>query len=223
MTPLEAYKKFLLRINKNDTNVNVSIPKGEFVLLFNEETSTWLKTKLKEDNSTELIEEVEELLEVDKELELLDTKPLFVEFKTPIDFFKKVSVYCIADKNSCQDNILVAHSFKIKNLNYLTVNENEKPSFEYQETLVSQSGGKTLIYKTDFDVKKCFLTYYRTPIKLDIEGYININGENSKNVETDLSDQNIEEVLDLCAKTVLGRYEHIEAYQIAQKQTIDNK
>jgi hypothetical protein len=223
MTPLEVYKKFLLRINKNDTNVNVSIPKGEFILLFNEEVQKWLSNKIQVNQTTSLIEDIEELLEVDFELEKLEDKRLFTEFKRPSNFFASVSAYCLATKGSCIDNVLITHNFKPKNLNYLITNENEKPSFEYQETLITFSSGKVLIYKTDFDVNTCFLTYYRLPIKLDIEGYINIDGNTSTNVQTDLQDTNIEEVLDMCAKTILGRYEHIEGYQIAQKQVIDNK
>ena len=48
MTSLEAYKHFLLLINKNDSNTNVNISKGEFVLLFNSQKRVWLNEKLSE-------------------------------------------------------------------------------------------------------------------------------------------------------------------------------
>jgi hypothetical protein len=43
MTSVEAFKRFQLKINKNDTNTDVDINRGEFVLLYNEQKDVWLR------------------------------------------------------------------------------------------------------------------------------------------------------------------------------------
>ena len=43
----ELYKKFLLKINKNDTNSNVKVPISQFVLIYNEQQRLWLDNIIK--------------------------------------------------------------------------------------------------------------------------------------------------------------------------------
>lgn len=217
MTPLEVYKRLLLKVNKNDTNANIKIPRGEFVLLFNSELLKWLSYTLGDKEDTDAIEDVYELYEADKELTFIAEKPFFTEFALPNDFFAKSSTYCVATKGDCKDIILTAWDFKPKNKSVITTNDNHSPSFEFRETLFSLTNNKLLIYRDDFTVNKVYISYYRQPIALDIEGYKHIDGTSSTNIATDLGDFNIEEVLNNCAKAILGNYQNVEAYQVADK------
>lgn len=215
MLPLEAYKEFLLRINKNDTNKNINVPKGEFILLFNEQRLFWLDKFINDNIGTDLIEDIAEMYEPDTELVKLEDKDTLSSFTLPTDFFKKASVYCIVSKGDCTDVVMVAWDFKPKNKNINLQNSNEGPSFEYQETDYSLAGQKLLLYKTDFNIDKAYLSYYRTPIAMDIAGYKRLDGTTSTDVVTDLSDFNISQILDRCATITLGRYQNAEGTQIA--------
>lgn len=59
MTSLEAYKLYLLKANKNDTNKNIGISKGEFVLFYNSQAPIWLDIKLEQCLSSDKINDIE--------------------------------------------------------------------------------------------------------------------------------------------------------------------
>lgn len=216
MTSLEAYKNFLFKINKNDTNRNIRIGKGTFVLMYNEQADVWLSNKLNRDNDSSEKNDIEELLVHDKELEELRSFNSYTEFKLPEDHFEYEASYSLACKGKCKDRVLYNWDFKSKNKNVLFQDENNNPSFEYEQTLVNLSGGKLLVFKTDFDINKQFLTYYRRPRQIDIEGYIKVNGQPSKNVDPDISDKSVNEIVNRCAIEVIRRYENPEGFQLAK-------
>jgi len=205
ITPLEVYKEFLLRVNKNDTNKNINVPRGEFVLLFNEQVLLWLDNYITDNLGTDIIEDIAEMYEPDKELTQLADQETFTSFNLPVYFFKKASVYLTATKGECSGVVMVAWDFKPKNKNFTIQNANLVPSFEYQETNYSLAGNTLILYKSDFTIDKAYLSYYRKPAQLDIEGYKRLDGSQSANSSTDLDN----------AQIALGRYENIQGTQIA--------
>jgi hypothetical protein len=223
MHPLEIYKKFLLKVNKNDTNGNIKVPKSQFVLIFNEEKRKYLQKALDVKESSIGIEDLEELLVVDKPLDKVDTYTLKVDFKLPENYLKSVSSYVIASKGSCNGVVLYNWFVKPKDINVLLQNYNQRPSFEYQETLMTINNSLMSVYKTDFNIDEVYYTYYREPKDLDIEGYTHIDGTPSTNVYTDFADINIEAVIDCAVTEALRNYESTEQLQIAlQRQQASN-
>lgn len=215
ISPLEVYKEFLLRVNKNDTNKNISVPKGEFVLLFNEQAPLWLDKFIDDNLSTDSIEDVAEMYQPDTELVKLADKELFSQFTLPSNFLKKAAVYLTATKGECKDVVMVAWDFKPKNKNFTIQNANLTPSFEYQETNYALAGNTLILYKSDFTIDKAYLSYYRKPTQLDLKGYKHLDGTESSDASTDLDDINVYKVLNVCAEIALGRYQNIEGTQIA--------
>lgn len=216
MTALEAYKNFLLKINKNDTNRNVRIGKGTFVLMYNEQADIWLANKLDRDNDSSEKNDISELLIHDEELTLFKQNTSFDEFSTPLDLFEYESSYSIACKGRCKERKLYNWDFKTKNKNVLFQDENNNPSFEYEQTLVNLSGDKLLVFKTDFSIDKQYLTYYRRPRQIDIEGYTKVNGQPSKNVDPDISDKSVNEIINRCSIEVIRSYENPEGFALAK-------
>jgi len=197
LNSIELYKKFLIDINKNDTNTNIKINKGEFVLIFNRNLLKWLRNKIDNTNNSSKKNEIEQLLIYDKELKKIKTTENFVEFELPDDYFDIETSYSIAEKETCKRK-LYNWDFKARNRNSLEQNENQNPSFEYEETLVNISNGKFLTFKTDFKILKQYLTYFKQPKFIDLEGYIKIDGTPSKNIDSDLYDIYTDEILDIC-------------------------
>ena len=218
MTPQTAYKEFLLKVNKNDTNANIKIPKSQFVLLFNEEKNIFVEDKIKSEESSVEIEAISELLELDKPLVLESVSKIKDDYKLPEDFLRRTTSYVLADKGACKDNVMVAWIIKAKNRDIYLQNANLRPSFEYQETFAILNNDKISFYKTDFNITEAYLNYYRMPKDLDIEGYTKIDGTPSVDAETDLCDDNIRIVINRAATAAMRNYESVEQFQLAQSR-----
>lgn len=224
MTSIEAYKKFLLKVNKNDTNSNIRVSKGEFVLLFNEERLKWLNDDIFRDESSEKIDQIKELLVVDNTLQKIEDKPFSSTFALPNNFYQEVGSYCIAEKGECKEAIIINWFKKPKDINVLLQNSNERPSFEWRETIAVVTGSLLLIYKRAFGINQAYLTYYKQPDPIDLTGYIHIDGTPSINLNSDLTDDNMAIVIDRVVTQVLGNYDNVEQWQIAaEKQKADEQ
>lgn len=214
MTSIEAYKRFLLKINKNDTNTNIKVNKGEFVLIFNEQARIWLADQIKKYSDTYEKNDVSSLLSYDNELEKVRDNESYSEFKLPNDYFDYESSYSIASRKDCKDRKLYNWDFKGKNRNVLERDENENPSFDYEETLINPSEDKLLVFKTDFEISKQYLTYFKEPNNIDIEGYIKFDGSRSTNIDSDLADYYVNQIINLCAVEVDANYGNVEKFQL---------
>jgi hypothetical protein len=216
MKAIELYKSFLLKINKNDTNSNISISKGEFVILYNEQKKIWLAEKIKAKNNDIDIHDLERLYIKDKEIKKSKSDNNSSYFKLPDDYYTYDSSYSVAKKEKCErelSNWLV----KPKNVNVLLSDTNNSPSFEYEETICIVSQNHLVVYKDDFSIEKIFLSYYKEPVNIDIEGYIKFDGTLSTDIDPiDLDDKSISEIINRCALETIRIYENPEGFSLAQ-------
>jgi hypothetical protein len=216
MKAIELYKSFLLKINKNDTNSNISISKGEFVILYNEQKKIWLSEKIKVKSNDIDIHDLERLYVKDKEIKKSKSDNNSSYFKLPDDFYMYDSSYSLAKKEQCVrelSNWLV----KPKNVNILLNDTNNSPSFEYEETICIISQNQMVVYKDTFEIEKIFLSYYKEPINIDIEGYIKFDGTLSTDINPlDLDDKSISEIINRCALETIRIYENPEGFSLAQ-------
>jgi len=218
MTSKEAYKRFLLKVNKNDSNSNIRISKGEFVITFNEMKRTWLSENLIDKASSHKIHELENLLVPDVKLPKIKKDNNSIHFKFPLDLFQYDSSYSIAKKGKCVTS-LVNWLVKPKNVRSLLEDTNNNPSFEYEETICILSEGNLVVYITDFDITEQHLSYYKEPKDLDLEGYINIQGLPSSDIDPiDLNDKQIDEIINRCALEITMRYDNIPSTQLASER-----
>lgn len=216
MKVIELYKSFLLKINKNDTNSNINISKGEFVILYNEQKKIWLEEKLKSKSNDIDIHDLERLYIKDKEIFKSKSDTNSSHFELPTDYYKYDSSFSLAKKGKCLrelSNWLV----KPKNVNTLLNDTNNSPSFEYEETLCIISQNHIVVYKDDFDIEKVYISYYKVPMDIDIEGYIKFDGTLSTNIDPiDLNHKSISEIINRCAIETIRIYENPEGFQLAQ-------
>lgn len=223
LTPNEIYTKLLFKLNKNDTNSNIKIPKGVFVILFNEQKRKYLDKALANEESSDLINNFSEILALNTPLTKVSESTLSDSFKLPADFLKEVSSYSLASKNKCNNSVITNWFIKPKDINVLLQNVNHKPSFEYQETLAIINNNNISIYKEDFKINKTFLSYYKNPPDLDIEGYIKPDGTKSQNISTTLSDTNIDKILDRTVVEISSNYQSVEQLQLALQRQQTNE
>lgn len=214
MTSIEAYKRFLLKINKNDTNTNIKVNKGEFVLIFNEQSRIWLADQIKRFSDTYEKNDVSSLLAYDKKLVRIKDNKEFSEFEFPEDYFDYESSFSIASRGKCKGRKLYNWDFKGKNRNVIDQDQNNNPSFDYEETIINPSENKLLVFKTDFEISEQYLTYFKEPANIDIKGYIKFDGSQSTDVDSDLGDYYVNQIINLCAVEVDVNYGNVEKFQL---------
>lgn len=218
MTSQEIYKRFLLELNKNDSNEGVNILPSSFVLLFNTERLRWLEQKLDQYADNWKLQHLNNLLEVDKLLTKQNEYSDAVEFKLPEEFFRHAYSFSIADKGGCKGQKVF--NFEKKALGFHTVlaDDFSKPQFEYRETPFIITQNKIRVFFEDFKIQRVYASYYRLPKPIDIAGYTKFDGSPSVNLDTDLIDDQIDEVIERVVKRVAGQVGDVEKHQVAQER-----
>lgn len=213
----EIYKSYLIKINTNDTNKNIKVNEGVFVKVFNEQSKVWLQNEIKEDSSDFSKNRVSDLLVFDSSLKINKLTTNYTEFVLPEDYFDYTSSYSIADKGECKNRVLLNWDFKVKNRNSLFQNSNFSPSFDYEETLVNISRNNLLVFVDGFSVTATYLTYYSTPVEIEIAGYIKENGETTtKNIGTNLSDTFINEIINMSVIETIRVFGNPDGFELAK-------
>lgn len=134
--------------------------------------------------------------------------------------------YIIADKGKCKNRIIWINKDLVKHgdIQFLLNNEDYKPSFEYQETFNTITGGNISIY-TDgtFTPKELKILYVRYPKKIDKTGYIDFDGNNSIDQDCELVEYLEDELLDLTIANLADYTENMTAGQMARMRIITDE
>lgn len=225
MTSTETYKKFELKINKLSTNDNIDISPGEFVLIYNEQQNKKFEFDFR-DRSTRKIDMVQKLIVKNSPLtkRVVENNYNYSDFKLPSNYFDYISSYSLATSGPCKDRVIYNEELKLANENILYKDDYNTPSFDYQEGFVSLANDGLQVYTNGFEVTNTFMTYYRYPVEIDIEGYIKIDGTTlSTNINPELPDSYVDKIIDWCVREVTGTYSDIEGYQVANNKTTQNE
>lgn len=214
MTSREAYNRFLLKINKVDTNTEIAILILLFVLLYNSESLKWLSEKITKKESTDDINDINELLVNDYSISVSDIHETHDDFNLPDDFFYYVNSYSKATNGNCNKNLL-HYMIKPKNRNVYYEDESSKLSLEWEETFVELSNNKILVFKDNFSVIELLLDYYKKPLKIDISGYYDSDNNLSKDINLDINDMSVNEIIDRCAVEIIRQYENLEGFELS--------
>ena len=134
--------------------------------------------------------------------------------------------YVIADKGRCKGRIIWINKDLVKHgdIQFLINNEDFTPSFEYQETFNTISGGVISIY-TDgtFTPIELKLMYVRYPIKIDKEGYEDFEGTPSTDQDCELEEYLEDELLDLTITNLADYTENMAAAGTARVRSQTNE
>jgi hypothetical protein len=210
MTSQEIYKRFLLKINKNDSNDGVNILPSHFILLFNTEAVRWLGEKLRKEGDNIRLDQLDTMLESDVPLTLIKKFDDYSYFQLPEDFYRHASSFSVCDGDECKD-VKVYH-FEKKSLGFTATlaDDFNRPQFDFEETPIIITKNRMKIYFDDFEIKKVFLSYYRVPTIIDIAGYTKIDGSASTDIDCDLVPDSIDEILNRAAVEVNREYKDTE-------------
>ena len=216
MNPELEYIKFLLKINKGDTQFNISCDKARYVLLINECKNRWVEKHIKSKDSI-LIESLQEIVETVNYDSGID-KDSYIEYELKEDFYESISAQCTAEKNGCKKK-LFSREIKNQNKNFFEFDENLKPDFNFEWTFHTIQSNKLKVYKTDFNINKIVFSYYKVLPDFDVEGYTKIDGTLSTNTPLPLSQQYFDQITNLAVEEFMRDFENINGLQIAQNRT----
>lgn len=207
-------------INKNDSNNGVNILPSHFVLLFNAETARWLAEELKKDEDNIDVNMIQFLLLTDFPVLPVNKQKEFIEFAMPPDFFQLYGSYSYASRGPCTGVKIWNFEKKPGNLIPILQDVDTKPSFDYEEAPFIIGGDKLKIYfEEDCVLGDTYINYYRLPIPIDMEGYINFQGNESTNVDPELDDFNLIQILGRLASEIARQVKDGEALQFDQDRT----
>lgn len=217
----EVYISFVNMVNSNATNNNLSVDKFRFVTLFNSTAIRYVQWMLEKRND-DSIRNISNLLILDKQLQpdvLTDTISTFV---LPKDYFEFANLSLVASKGNCSGKKISTFEAKSEDVEELLADESNKPSFEWRETFYLLSENKVAAYKTDFNIDKAFLSYYKYPKKVDIAGYINLNNQPSSNIDPDFDDKVVNKILQAMAKEFSANKGDTASYQLNSDRLFSN-
>lgn len=217
VSPELIFLKFLNKVNKGNTQGDTAIDKDRFVLIFNEVKNRWVEQHLKEKDSIL----IDSLWEIVKTTELKVPKVNiddYSEYEIPGDFYELILASCIAKRGSCRRKIFL-REVKNQDKNNLRFNSNYRPDFDYEWSFVSLQDSHIRVYKKDFDVEGLSIEYYKVIPDLDIEGYIHLDGSLSTNVPIPLSEQYVDQIINLAAEEFERNFQNPQDLQIAKDRT----
>jgi hypothetical protein len=223
-------------LNKLSTNEHQQIPVEDKVLVLNTAQNILVKQKVDGNNIYKIgldgfkkrYQDLQFLVENPEDHPLkvtLSDKYLNKYITTVTDISPKfmfyLDSYMIADKGDCKNRILYTNGDLVKHADITTLllNNNYKPSFEYQEIIVDISSDE-LHYYTDgtFTPKRVYLTYVRYPKEIDLEGYVKFDESESITQNCELEDYLEDELLDIAAGLLADYTENPFAAVSAEKR-----
>lgn len=214
MTSITAYTSFLNLANKLNSNDDVNIDSGRFVLLYNKHSHVWLEQKVRKTKSTQKIDEIQQLVKENVALvEVADTGKN-IDFKLPDDWFDHIGGYAICTKGSCSGRLLNMDQVKNDSKRLVLFDENWRPDFDFEWFPITVGEDKLQAFYRDFKITAAFIDYFRYPKDIDIAGYIRPDGTPSTTVDPELDDIYVNEIIDLVVADVSRIYQNNEKVQL---------
>jgi hypothetical protein len=210
MTTIEAILSLREIVNRSNTNDNISLDNIRAINLLNQAQLKYLKERI-ENKSDENIRRVQVFLK-SSDLKSPKKRGDRVSFTLPSDYFEFSNVVPTGEKDKCKSKLL-AWEAKSENINLLLEDENSKPSFYWGECFFTISNNTILFYTDGFDIPNIEMIYYRKPKKIDIEGYINIDGSQSKTSNPEWDDYSANRIIEIAAKDFNLNVDNLQRFQ----------
>ena len=223
MTSAELYYQFHLLLNENANFKNVKISEGNFVILFNRSAEKWLLKVIEKWNNSDDIFNIQELLQFDKELKFdsisKNDKVEKYRYKLPSDFFSYIDSHSFVSGNNCSI-YLTNYLHKPKDIRAF-IND-DLPSLDYEEGLCNITNDFLEVFAKDFTIDSTYLSYFKEIEKIDLEGYENLLGENSKTINPTLPKVYLEQILDMCVTEVQRGFKDQVGFQLSKEREMQN-
>lgn len=213
MTSPQLFYEFKLLINKAGTQSNATVSLPWFVTTYNREAERWLQQSLGKKGDSQEGEDLSDLLVVDAPLVKSGQTDLYSQFSIPEDWFQLEGIKAIGVAG-CR-KVLNVRPVKSRNIPELMADPLNNPSFEWEETIYTLSRETLYVYQQGFTIPEAYLTYYRKPRAIDIQGYTNLEKNPSATINPDLADLYCRQILDRVAKEYHRSIESSGGFQLS--------
>jgi len=204
--------KIKQRLNKLDSQDYDNLECWQVVEAFNKAQVEWARRQLHginivkegDEQSTRRIDDLQVLLNT-QNLAVSDEE-YFYSGPVPENYLQWKRVDTFANNNCCEKRRMVVYLAEEANLNNLLRDEGKKPSFEWAETFATLKDNRVNIYTNgDFEIDSASLTYYRQPVKIQIQGCVDpyTGVQSLTEVQSEFKDDIIELIIDE-AVSILG-------------------
>ena len=195
----EVYDRYLLKVEKNSTNDNISTDKQRILELFNMYSISFTEYiyGLKNEESMRYIQNL-----LVKELNINKGKKEMdhFSFKLPKDYLLYSSAFALGSKGECLNRKIDLPLEVLDIEKDLYYNDsNTSPSFEYRESFITIGSNSVNVFYTDFTVNSLILSYYRYPTKHSLTDPNNPESDFDDNQEVDFDEKAINRILSATA------------------------
>ena len=208
--------KIKQRLNKLDSQDYDNIECWQIVEAFNKAQVEWTRRQLHGINVVKEGDEESNRRKDDLQV-LLNAQPLsvsnqqvFYSGSIPADYmqWKRVDVY--ANKECCDKRRMTVYLAEEANVNLLLRDKAKQPNFEWGETFATLINNSVNIYtNNNFDIQSASLTYYRQPVKIQIDGCVDpyTGVQSVGNVICEFKDDIVEVIIDEAVSILAGDIE----------------
>jgi hypothetical protein len=230
MTTRDIIVKVKKRVNKEDTEDFDNLSLFSIIEAYNKaqlnilDYLTGQKNQYQQGSeaTTENINKISSLInKKPKELALTKEQDFYFSEEFPQDYFKYVASYSTGYNDKCSEKKIYHNFVEESNINLIVKNENQGPSFEWSQAPLTIAQN-TLKIHTDnkFNLKKAYLTYYRYPVEIDIQGYIKSDGTSSTTINPELPKKVIELIIDEAVRIIQGDIQNPFGMQVASQNLL---
>lgn len=208
--------KIKQRLNKLDSQDYDNITCWQIVESFNKAQVEWARRQLHGINVLKEGDEQSNRRKDDLQKLMIKVplstvkKDLYYQGDIPENYlqWKRVDVY--AKQDCCDKRRMTVYLGEEGNLNQLLRDKAKQPNFEWAETFATLINNNVHVYTNNqFEITEAELTYYRQPVKIQIEGcsdpYTGITS--TQNVECEFKDDIIEVIIDEAVSILAGDIE----------------
>jgi hypothetical protein len=226
------YETFTLRLEK-DTRFNYSsIPLENRIMFLRSAEAKLINKYYGENNIYKLgfeafkkrIDDLQILVVPSSKLSLRrDTTSRYFKYiadlSTLTDYNFYITSYITATKQACKNRIITNLLSERSDINTILMSEFNTPSFEWQEQPVTLANNKVEIY-TDgtYNPEYLYLDYIKYPPKIDIEGYVDFNGNVSVTQNSVLPEYLKNDLVDIACELVAMSQENQLQTNFAQQR-----
>jgi hypothetical protein len=208
--------KIKQRLNKLDSQDYDNIECWQIVEAFNKAQVEWTRRQLHGINAVREGDEQSNRRKDDLQV-LLNTQPLpvsnqqiFYSGEIPVNYLQWKRVDAYAKKECCDNRRMTIYLAEEANVNLLLRDKGKQPNFEWAETFATLKNNEVNIYtNNDFAIESAQLTYYRQPVKIQIQGCVDpyTGVQSPTNVECEFKDDIIEVIIDEAVSILAGDIE----------------
>jgi hypothetical protein len=210
----ELYYEFSLLLNKNNQNKNVNIEKHNFVYLYNREALRWLNDYVDNNNNSDNVFIISELLVKDLELTRIENNKEYSVYEMPSDLYTILP----AESKSYVGKCILYNYIKKPNVNIYLEDKFTKPSLAWERGLGELVDRGVIIYKDNFEIDKTVISYYKNPGKIDMKGYKHYDGRESEDIDPDVSEYISGEIINRVVTEINREFENQFGFQTSKER-----